>query len=218
MDIDGLSEKTIEQFYNEFGLRRADELFKLKKGDLLSLEGFKEKKAENIIGSIEKSKTTTLARFLTALGVPGVGKKAAKLLEQTFVTLDRVMNATVDELISIEDFGLITASQIVDFFRAEENRALIEGLLAQGITFLEEEKTEGVFSGKTVVITGVLERYKRSAAQEEVKKRGGNVADSVSKNVNLVIVGSDAGSKLEKAKKLGIEIIDEAEFLRLLEE
>ena len=218
MDIDGLSEKTIEQFYNEFGLRRADELYKLKKGDLLSLEGFKEKKAENIVGSIEKSKKTTLARFLTALGVPGVGKKAAKLLEQTFGTLDRVMNATVDELISIEDFGLITASQIVDFFRAEENKSLIEALLAQGVTFLEEEKTEGVFSGKTVVITGVLERYKRSAAQEEVKKRGGNVADSVSKNVNLVIVGSDAGSKLEKAKKLGIEIIDEAEFLRLLEE
>ncbi|MBQ9370159.1 MAG: NAD-dependent DNA ligase LigA [Clostridia bacterium] len=217
MDIDGLSEKTIEQFYNEFGIRRVDELYKLKKEDLLSLSGFKEKKAENIISGIEKSKQTTLAKFLTALGVPGVGKKAAKLLEQTFGTLENVMNATVEELISIEDFGLITASQIVDFFATEENKDLIASLLACGITFLKEERTEGVFSGKTVVITGVLASFKRSAAQDEVRKRGGNVAESVSKNVNLVIAGTDAGSKLDKAKKLGIEIIDEAEFLRLLQ-
>jgi len=217
LDIDGLSEKTIEQFYNEFGMRRVDGLFRLTKEDLLSLDGFKDKKAENIINSIHNSKKTTLAKFLTALGVPGVGKKAAKLLEQTFESLENVMNATVDELISIEDFGIITASQIVDFFSAKENRDLIEALLACGIEFLKEEKTEGVFSGKTVVITGVLESYKRSAAQEEVKKRGGNVSDNVSKAVNLVVVGADAGSKLDKAKKLGIEMIDEAEFLRRLQ-
>ena len=216
LDIEGLSEKTIEQFYNEFGIRRVDELFNLKKEDLLSLEGFKDKKAENIVSSIQKSKNTTLARFITALGVPGVGKKAAKLLEQTFGTLDGIMNASVDDLISIEDFGMITASQIADFFASEENRALISALLDCGITFVQEEKTEGVFSGKTVVITGVLEHYKRSAAQEEVRKRGGNVADSVSKNVNLVIRGEDAGSKLAKAEKLGIEIIDEAAFLEML--
>ena len=216
MDIDGLSEKTIEQFYEEFGLKSADELFTLKKDDLLSLEGFKDKKAENIIAGIQKAKNTTLARFLTALGVPNVGKKAAKLLEQTFGTLEKLMAASVDDLASIEDFGLITAGSIVDFFAAEENRVLIERLLANGITFLQEEKTEGIFSGRTVVITGTLSSYKRSAAQEEIRKRGGNVADSVSKQVDLVVVGEDAGSKLEKAKKLGIEIIDEAAFLALL--
>ena len=216
MDIDGLSEKTIEQFYNEFGLKSADELFTLTKEDLLALEGFKEKKAENVVSGIQKAKNTTLAKFLTALGVPGVGKKAAKLLEQTFGTLEKLMAASVDDIASIEDFGLITASSIVEYFADEENRALIDRLLQNGITFLKEEKTEGVFSGKTVVITGTLSSYKRSAAQEEIRKRGGNVADSVSKQVDLVVVGEDAGSKLEKAKKLGIEIIDEAAFLALL--
>lgn len=218
LDIDGLSEKTIEQFYEEFGLKRADELFLLKKEDLLSLEGFKEKKAENIIASIDKAKRTTLTRFLTALGIPNVGKKAAKLLEQTFGTLDKLMAATVEEIASIEDFGLITASSIVEYFSLAEHRDFISRLLANGITFSEEEKREGVFSGRTVVITGTLSSYKRSAAQEEIRKRGGSVADSVSKQVDLVVVGEDAGSKLEKAKKLGIEIIDEKTFLAMLGE
>ena len=218
MDIDGLSEKTIEQFYEEFGLKSPDELFALTKEDLLSLEGFKEKKAENVIAGIEKAKKTTLTKFLTALGVPNVGKKAAKMLEQTFGTLENIMAATVDDIASIEDFGLITASAIVEYFADPENRALIERLISNGITFLVEERSEGVFSGKTVVITGTLSSYKRSAAQEEIRRRGGNVADSVSKQVDLVIVGADAGSKLDKAKKLGIEIIDEAAFLALLKE
>lgn len=218
LDIDGLSEKTIEQFYEEFGLKRADELFLLKKEDLLSLEGFKEKKAENVIASIDKAKHTTLTRFLTALGIPNVGKKAAKLLEQTFGTLDKLMAATVEEIASIEDFGLITASSIVEYFSLAEHRDFISRLLANGITFSKEEKREGVFSGRTVVITGALSSYKRSAAQEEIRKRGGNVADSVSKQVDLVVVGEDAGSKLEKAKKLGIEIIDEKTFLAMLGE
>ena len=126
------------------------------------------------------------------------------------------MAASLDDIASIEDFGLITASAIVDYFAEEANRTLIERLLSSGITFLKEERREGVFSGKTVVITGTLSSYKRSAAQEEIRSRGGNVADSVSKQVDLVVVGADAGSKLEKAKKLGIEIIDEATFLDLL--
>ena len=218
MDIDGLSEKTIEQFYEEFGLKDVDELYDLTAEDLLSLEGFKEKKAENIVRSIQKSKETTLARFLTALGVPGVGKKAAKVLEETFGTVDALKNATVEDLVNVEDFGLITASNIVDFFHSEENLRRIDSLLSKGIVFKEEEKGEGVFSGKTVVITGVLSSYKRSAAQEEIKKRGGKISDTVSKAVNLVVAGEDAGSKLQKAQKLGLEIIGEEEFLRLLSE
>ena len=180
------------------------------------MEGFKDKKAENVAQSIQKAKNTTLTKFLTALGVPNVGKKAAKMLEQTFGTLENIMAASVDDIASIEDFGLITASSIVEFFQMEENRALIQKLLQNGVTFLKEEKRAGVFSGRTVVITGTLSSYKRSAAQEEIKKRGGNIADSVSKQVDLVVVGEDAGSKLEKAKKLGIETIDEAAFLALL--
>ena len=217
MDIDGLSEKTIEQFYEEFGLKDVTELYDLTKEDLLSLEGFKEKKAENIVRSIQKSKQTTLARFITALGVPGVGKKAAKVLEETFGTIHALKSASVDDLVNIEDFGLITASSIVDFFRNEDNAKRIDLLLSKGIEFKEEEKGEGVFSGKTVVITGVLSSYKRSAAQEEIKKRGGKISDTVSKAVNLVVAGEDAGSKLAKAQKLGVEIIGEEEFLRLLD-
>ena len=182
------------------------------------MEGFKEKKAENVIAGIEKAKHTTLTRFLTAIGVPNIGKKAAKLLEQTFGSLDKLMQATVEDIASIEDFGLITASSVVEYFSSEENRDFIHRLLENGITFLKEEQHEGIFSGRTVVITGTLSSYKRSAAQEEIRKRGGNVADSVSKQVNLVVVGADAGSKLDKAKKLGIEIVDEAGFLAMLAE
>ena len=216
LDIDGLSEKTIEQFYNELGLKYAYELFDLTKEQLLSLDGFKDKKAEKLVAGIQKAKSTTLARFLYAIGIPNVGKKAAYVLAETYETLDRIRAASVDDIASIEDFGLITASGIVDYFADSDNAAYIDALIEKGVTFLKEEKTEGVFSGKTVVITGALSSYKRSAAQEEIRKRGGKVAESVSKMVDLVVVGEDAGSKLDKAKKLGIEVIDEAAFLVLL--
>ena len=218
LDIDGLSEKTIEQFYNELGLKYAYELFDLTKEQLLSLDGFKDKKAEKLVAGIQKAKSTTLARFLYAIGIPNVGKKAAYVLAETYETLDRIRAASVDDIASIEDFGLITASGIVDYFADSDNAAYIDALLEKGVTFLKEEKTEGVFSGKTVVITGTLSSYKRSAAQEEIRKRGGKVAESVSKMVDLVVVGEDAGSKLDKAKKLGIEVIDEAAFLELLKQ
>ena len=216
LDIDGLSEKTIEQFYNELGLKYAYELFDLTKEQLLSLDGFKDKKAEKLVAGIQKAKSTTLARFLYAIGIPNVGKKAAYVLAETYETLDGIRAASVDDIASIEDFGLITASGIVDYFADSDNAAYIDALIEKGVTFLKEEKTEGVFSGKTVVITGALSSYKRSAAQEEIRKRGGKVAESVSKMVDLVVVGEDAGSKLDKAKKLGIEVIDEAAFLVLL--
>ena len=218
LDIDGLSEKTIEQFYNELGLKYAYELFDLTKEQLLSLDGFKDKKAEKLVAGIQKAKSTTLARFLFAIGIPNVGKKAAYVLAETYETLDRIRAASVDDIASIEDFGLITASGIVDYFADPDNASYIDALLEKGITFLKEEKTEGVFSGRTVVITGTLSSYKRSAAQEEIRMRGGKVAESVSKMVDLVVVGEDAGSKLDKAKKLGIEVIDEAAFLDLLKQ
>lgn len=218
MDIEGLSEKTIEQLYNEFGMKSPKDIYDLTKGKLLELDGFKDKKADNLLQAINRSKETTVSRFITALGVPGIGKKSAKVLEQTFGTLESIMNAKVEDIFDIEDFGLITAGQLVDFFANEENKLLISALLEKGISFKKEEKNEGVFSGKVVVLTGALIHYKRSAAGAEIVKRGGDVADSVSSRVNLVVAGQDAGSKLDKAKKLGIEIIDEDAFMKLLEE
>ena len=168
--------------------------------------------------AIEKSKTTTLARFLYAIGIPNIGKKSAGQLEEEFGTLDRVMNASKEELAALDDFGDIMADGVKAYFDDEHNKNEIALLLQAGVNFVKKQKAEGVFSGKKVVLTGALTSMKRGKAKEEIEKRGGSVADSVSKAVNLVVVGEEAGSKLEKAKKLGISTISEEEFLKMLEE
>ncbi len=217
MNIDGFSEKTAELLYNELGVKSPYQLYDLTREQLLTLEGFKDKKADNLIANIEKSKVTTLDKFIFALGISGIGKKTAKSLADTFLTLDNVISASAMELLAIEDFGEILSDNVVNFFADETNRNMVKELLSRGITITEEAKKEGVFSGKVVVLTGSLTAYKRSKASELIVERGGKMADSVSKNVNLVIVGADAGSKLAKAQKLGIEIWDETRFLEELE-
>ncbi len=218
MNIEGFSEKTAEQLYNDLKVKSPDELYTLKYEDLQKLEGFKDKKIKNLLDSIEKSKKTTLARFLFALGISQIGKKAAKQLADHFVTLDAVMSATPFELILLDDFGDIMVNNVVSFFDDEKNKALIASLLKNGVTIVEEEVvTEGIFLGYNVVFTGALNKYKRSQAQQIVIERGGKCADTVSKSVNLVVAGADAGSKLEKAKKLGIKVITEDEFAEMIE-
>ena len=216
LDIEGLSTKTIEQLYNDLGVRSPADLYTLTKEQLLTLEGFKEKKASNLISSLEKSKVTTLARFLTAIGIPNIGKKTGRVLEEQFTTLENLRKASFEELVSLDDFGEITARGVVEFFEDENNRTLVDRLLSFGFKFIVEEKTQGVFSGLKVVLTGSLEKYKRSEAAKEIIKRGGEISDSVSSKVNLVVAGSDAGSKLAKAEKLGIKVIDEKTFLEML--
>ncbi|MFA5449430.1 MAG: NAD-dependent DNA ligase LigA [Clostridia bacterium] len=219
MDIDGLSERTAEQLYNDLGVKTFDRLYTLTEEELLTLEGFKEKKAGNLIAAIAKSKTAALSRFIFALGITNIGKKGAKTLADTFITFDAIKNAAKEEIVLIPDFGEIMAESVVNYFSSPKNLAVIEAAFAAGVTPSEEVNTQanGVFLGKVVVLTGSLENYKRSAAAALISERGGQVADSVNKKVNLVVAGKDAGSKLEKAKKLGIEIIDEAEFVKLLE-
>ena len=218
MNIEGFSEKTAEQLYNDLKVKSPDELYTLKYEDLQKLEGFKDKKIKNLLDSIEKSKKTTLARFLFALGISQIGKKAAKQLADHFVTLDAVMSATPFELILLDDFGDIMVNNVISFFDDEKNKALIASLLKNGVTIVEEEVvTEGIFVGYNVVFTGALNKYKRSQAQQIVIERGGKCADTVSKSVNLVVAGADAGSKLEKAKKLGIKVITEDEFAEMIE-
>ena len=219
MDIEGLSVKSIEQLYNEVGLRTPDGLYRLTKEQLLALDGYKDKKADNILASIERSKHVDLTRFLTALAIPGIGKRTAGQLADVFGTLDKVMAVGVDDLLALDDFGLIMASNVVDFFADEDNRKLVQNLLSAGVTIEDKPAPtgEGVFQGETVVLTGSLVNYKRSAAQELIKAHGGEVADSISKRVTLVVAGADAGSKLPKAQKLGITIIDEDEFIARLQ-
>lgn len=219
MDIEGLSEKTVEQLYNELGVDTPDKLYTLTKEQLLTLEGFKDKKAQNLLDAINNSRLTTLDRFIFALGIPGIGKKAAKQLAQKFKTLDNVMAATAEQIIEIDDFGSVMTDNTVNFFADQNNRLLIKSLLDKGIAFeKEEEPKEGVLSGRVVVLTGSLRNYKRSQAAEIIKDLGGEVSDTVTKSVNLVIAGEEAGSKLAKAQKLGIEIRDEEWFLKIIEE
>ncbi len=214
MDIEGFSDKTAEQLYTDLGVRTADQLYDLTIDDLLTLDGFKTTKANNLLSALEKSKSTTLGRFLYAIGIPNIGKKTARVLEDTFGSLDNVRNATYMDLITIPDFGDIMVNAFLDFFATPDNNLLVDNLIAKGITFIKEDViTDGIFSGKTVVLTGSLTTYKRGAAQELIKSLGGKTADSITKAVNLVIAGEDAGSKLSKAQKLGIEIWTEEQFL-----
>ena len=218
MDIEGLSDKTLELLYSEGKIRDFADLYSLSADDLTDLEGFKDKKSSNILAAIAASKHTELKRFLFAIGIPGIGKKAAAQLADAFGTLDAVERAQKEELTALDDFGEIMADNVIGFWRDPRRKAEVDRLIAAGITFEQREKTEGAFSGKRVVLTGSLQRYTRSEAKKLIEERGGEVADGVSAKVNLVIAGEAAGSKLDKAKKLGIEIIDETQFVERLGE
>ena len=217
MDIDGLSDKTLEQLYNERGVRKAADLYRLTEDDLKELDGFKDKKISNLLNSIKRSEHTTLDRFIYAIGIPNIGKKASKQLADHFGSLDALMNGGEEEIAALDDFGSITARSVVNYFADAEKRSAVEELISEGIVFEEKAApAEGVFSGMTVILTGSLERFKRSEAQKLIAENGGTNADSMSKKVNLVVAGENAGSKLDKALKSGIRIIDEKEFLNML--
>ena len=217
MDIEGLSEKTAEQLYNDLHIDSVDKLYTITAGQLKALEGFKDKKADNLISSINKSRKTTLSRFVFALGIPTIGKKAAKQLADRFRSIEALREATAEQIIEIPEFGGIMAENVVNFFKDEKNARLVDNLLSHiEIEAEEEPVTEGIFSGYTVVFTGVLTNYKRSEAQKLVTERGGKTADNINSSVNLVVAGEEAGSKLAKAQKLNIKIISEAEFIQML--
>ena len=216
MDIEGLSDKTLELLYGLGKVKAFHDIYALKEEDFDEVEGFKDKRTGNLLAAIEKSKATTLARFLYAIGIPNIGKKSAGQLEEAFRTLEGVMNAGKEDLVALDDFGEIMAEGVLSYFADEHNREEINALLRAGITFREKELRQGVFSSMRVVLTGSLSSMKRSKAKEEIEARGGSVADSVGKTVDLVVAGEEAGSKLDKAKKLGIKIIGEEEFLSML--
>ena len=219
MNIEGFSESAAQLLVERKGVQNFSDLYRLTALDFADLEGWKDKKINNLLSEIEKSKTPKLDAFLYAIGIDGVGRVAAKDLAIRFKSVENLRNATVEELVLMDNIGEITAVAIREYFEDEYNLAELQALTHAGVTPVwSEEKTEGVFLGQSVVLTGSLSGYKRSEAQKLIEARGGVCQSSVTAKTTLVLAGEDAGSKLEKAKKLGIKIIDEQEFERLLQE
>lgn len=216
MNIEGLSEKTIETLMEEGVLSNFVDIYRLKAEDFEGIEGFKETKINNILTAINDSKNTTLARLIFALGIANIGKKASKQLAEKFGSMENLQRASIEDLTAIEDFGEIMASSVIDYFANPEHVKAIEELYALGVKIKEEEVRSGAMTGYVVVLTGSLPTLKRSQAKQLIEEHGGKTADSVSKAVNLVVAGEDAGSKLDKATKLGIKIIDEAGLLAMI--
>ncbi|WP_210023601.1 MULTISPECIES: NAD-dependent DNA ligase LigA [unclassified Paenibacillus] len=224
MDIETFSEKTAEQLYDTLGVRDPSDLYYLAFDDLIELERFGKKKAENLIASLEKSKQPDLASFLYGLGIPNTGKTTTKELADHYRSLDKLMQATTEELVTLPDIGGIVAESIVSFFQDPAMQRSIERLLASGVKPVSEEAPAAVvqdnpFFGKTVVLTGTLSSMSRDDAAKKLEKMGAKVTGSVSKKTDIVIAGESAGSKLTKAQELGIRTIeDEEELKRMLSE
>jgi DNA ligase (NAD+) len=222
MDIEGLGDKIVEQLVDGGIVRTPADLYKLGVAKLAALERMADKSAANLVEAIEKSRKTTLGRFVYALGIRNVGEVTAKDLARHFGTLDRLMDASVDALQEAPDVGPVVAESIAGFFRERHNREVVEQLRAAGVTWSESagtavEKPAGPFAGKIVVLTGTLAAMSRDEAKEKVEALGGKVTGSVSKKTDFVVAGEEAGSKLDKAKELGVTVLDEAKFLKLLE-
>ena len=218
MNIEGFSQETAALLLKELKVEKFSDLYKLKAEDLRALDGFKDLKTGNLISAIEKSKNVPLANFIFALGIDNVGKKTAKDLAEKFITLSALMNADRETLVAMEDVGEIVADCILKFFADAENRKEIEELLSLGVGVADAEKRSGeggAFAGEKVVLTGTLSRFKRDEAAAIIERLGGKVVGSVSKNTTLVLAGEEAGSKLDKARALGIKVIDENTFTEM---
>jgi DNA ligase (NAD+) len=215
MDIDHLGGQTIDKLIEKGLIDNIADLYFLREKDLLSLEGFKEKSVQNLLHSIEKSKQQGLARLIYGLGIRHVGKYASQLLATQYPSIDELATKTAEELTQIHGLGEKTAEAIATYFATEENIALLKKLKDIGIR-TKETKKEGVLTGKKVVFSGGLSSLSRPDASDLVIKKGGIVASAIGKDIDYVVVGSDPGSKYEKAKKLGLTIIDENQFKKLV--
>lgn len=223
MNIDGLGEKVIAQLFEHGLVRSVADLYTLTKDELVALERMGEKSATNLLRAIEASKQNSLERLLFGLGIRHVGAKAAKTLAEHFETMERLQQATKEELTAIHEIGEKMADSIVTYFSKEEVKQLLERLRAYGVnmTYKGAKQTVDIsstFAGKTFVLTGTLQSMSRSEAKEAIEALGGKVTGSVSKKTDVVVVGEDAGSKLEKARQLGITIWDEARFLQEIQQ
>ncbi|MFA7238635.1 MAG: NAD-dependent DNA ligase LigA [Sulfuricellaceae bacterium] len=219
MDIEGLGDKLAEQLVEQQIVRTPADLYKLGMTSVTSLERMGEKSALNLLDAIEHSKRTTLARFIYALGIRNVGEATAKDLAQHFGSLDNLLAADAQSLQQVRDVGPVVAQSLVAFLAEAHNREVIAQLRASGVHWPEHEQrqmTELPFSGKTFVLTGTLTAMSRDAAKEKLEALGAKVAGSVSKKTDYVVAGAEAGSKLDKARELGVAVLDERQFLELL--
>lgn len=220
MDIEAFSEKSAGQFYDELGAREAADLYYITNDQLLSLDNWKEKKAERFLSEVDKSKACRLDSFIYALGILNIGKRTARDLAEHFQSVQKLAEAGLEELTSIDEIGEIVANSVIEFFGDEVNSQMVNRLFEAGVSPVWDsagKKSEGFFSGRTFVLTGTLGSMERRLAAERIEALGGKASGSVSKNTFAVIAGENAGSKLEKARALNIRVIDEEEFLKLLE-
>jgi len=219
MDIEGLGEKLVDQMVEGNVIRTLADLYRLGLNAIASLERMADKSAQNLLAALEQSKHTTLPRFLYGLGIRHVGEATAKDLARHFGKLDAVMDAGVDQLLEVPDVGPVVAESIHTFFQQPHNREVVEQLRACGVTWQEGEAAARVprpLAGKTVVLTGTLPTLSRDAAKDLLEAAGAKVAGSVSRKTDFVIAGAEAGSKLDKAREIGVAVLDEDGLRALL--
>jgi DNA ligase (NAD+) len=221
MDIDGLGAALVEQLVKEGLVGSFGDIYRLTAERVVGLERMAETSAGNLIAAIEASKKQPLARVLNGLGIPHVGRRAAEVLAEKFGSIEKLLNASVEELETIDEIGPVIAESIYRFCHEEATRKLIDDLLAEGVAMLGVaggKLMSKVLAGKTVVVTGAIEGYSRTEMEAVVKAHGGRVASSVSKKTHLLVMGANPGSKAEKAAELGVESITAAEFLKMVGE
>lgn len=220
MDIEGMGEKIVKKLIDLGKVKSLADIYKLKKEDFLELPNFKDKSANNLSNAINNARKRELWRFITALGIQGVGEFTAKLIAKHFKSIDKIINAKEAELSEIRGIGPETAKSIYSFFKNEVNRKLIKDLKASGVEIIEERKEEvkeeKPLKDLTFVITGTFKKYKREELKDLIENFGGKVSGSVSRNTNFLLVGEEPGSKLDKARELNVKILSEEEFLKLI--
>jgi DNA ligase (NAD+) len=218
MDIEGLGEKLIGQLVDRKLVENISDLYFLKEQDLLSLERMGKKSARNLLDGIERSKQKNLSSFINALGIPLVGVSTAKILASVYADIEEITRASIEDLQKIDGIGIEMATKIFHFFQDPQTQSILQRMSSAGVNMKSSEKKEifpkdNFFEGKTFVITGRFSTLSRQDMESEITKRGGKISSSISKKTNYLLMGEEAGSKLEKAKTLGISILEEDEFL-----
>ena len=216
MNITNLGTKLIELLYSKGTLKTIADIYTLKLSDIATLEGQGEKSAQNVLDSIESSKSTKLGTFLGALGIHEVGEESAKTIAKYFKNLDTIANASFEDLMQVPDIGPVTANNVVNFFKDAKNQAIVAKIIAAGVNWEDEDNEparQQTLAGQTWVLTGTLQHLTRNEAKALLESLGAKVAGSVSKKTSCVVVGQDAGSKLEKAQSLGVKVLNEDAFL-----
>ena len=221
LNIEGLGDKVVATLYEQGIISHTIDLFSLDRTRLVSLDRMGEKSVDNLLNAIENAKQSSLDKVIFALGILNVGKKASKILAEKYLNLTNFMDATLDELINLDDVGQITTDSILDYLSDENNIRFINDLISIGMNpqyEIKEVNTDNIFAGKTVVLTGKLVELTRNEAKEYLEKNGAKVTGSVTSKTDLVIAGEKAGSKLAKAEQLGIEVINEEQFAIMVRE